>query len=397
MPTIEKRGDSYRITVSAGYNADGTQQRKRMTWKPPQNMTARQIEKELTRQATLFEERCKTGEVTSGNIKFQPFAEAWLVSAEKRLKERTITEYQKMTPRIYAALGAKRIDRITPQNIQMFIDNLSECGINKQKGKVNAPLSPKTIRNYIGFISTVLDDAVKNGMIVNNPCRRVTLPPMTAPTRNHDILTVEEAAHFLELLENEPPQYRMFFNLAIFTGMRRGELLGLEWSDIDFEACTIDVNRTSQYTRRSSVYTDTPKTENSVRVIKITQRLCDMLQAYKQIQNKQRSDLGDQWHDCGRLFTRWNGEPLFPTSPLNWLYRFCERTGMRQITIHSLRHLHASLLINAGTDVATVSSVLGHSTPTVTLNTYTHEFSSAKAKAAQAVADALTLHTTDKK
>ena len=106
-----------------------------------------------------------------------------------------------------------------------------------------------------------MDYAVKMGMIPDNPCRNVTVPKMDK--KEIDCYSLEEAAHFLKLLEQEPLKYQAFFQLAIFGGFRRGELLGLEWKDIDFDTCLVSVRRTSQYTKAKGVYTDTTKTESS--------------------------------------------------------------------------------------------------------------------------------------
>lgn len=113
MANIEKRGESYRITVSCGYDVCGRKKRAHMTWKPDKGMTERQIKKELERQAVLFEERCNGGGVVSGAIKFQTFAEEWFDKyAEKQLKESAVTYYRNLSKRVYIALGAKRINKI---------------------------------------------------------------------------------------------------------------------------------------------------------------------------------------------------------------------------------------------------------------------------------------------
>lgn len=389
MANIEKRGDSYRITVSCGYGVDGKKKRAHMTWKPDKGMTERQIKKELERQAVLFEERCNSGGVASGAIKFEAFAEEWFEKyAEKQMKESSITRYRTLSKRVYIALGAKRIDKITTRDIQSFIDNLGEKGVNETKE--NSGMSPKTIRCYLTFISSIMNYAIKLDMITSNPCQRVTLPPLVQKER--EIFTVDEAAQFLELLESEEWRYRMFFTLAIYSGMRKGELLGLEWKDIDLDGCTIHICRNSQYTNRKGTYTDTPKTSRSNRVLKMPQSVIDMLRQYRVWQMQERLKLGDQWQECDRVFTQWNGKPMSPHSPLKWLVRFCEKNGLKQVNIHSLRHLNATLLINSGADVKTTSAALGHSNTSTTLNIYAHTFEEAQAKASEAVADILTFN-----
>ena len=394
MANIEKRGDSYRITVSCGYDVEGKKKRAHMTWKPDKGMTERQIKKELERQAVLFEERCNGGGVASGAVKFQTFAEEWFDKyAEKQLKESTITRYRTLSKRVYTALGAKRLDKITTKDLQSFVDNLGEKGVNETKE--NSGMSSKTIRCYVSFISTILDYAMKLDMIASNPCRRVTLPPLVQKER--EIFTIEEAALFLELLQDEEWQYRMFFTLAVYSGMRKGELLGLEWKDINFTDRTIHICRNSQYTNRKGTYTDTPKTDRSNRTLKMPQSVMDMLEQYQAWQSEERTKLGDQWQDHDRVFTQWNGVPMSPHSPLKWLIRFCEKNGLKRINIHSLRHLNATLLINSGADIRTTSAALGHSNTTTTLNIYAHTFEEAQAKASEAVADILTFEKKKKK
>ena len=394
MANIEKRGESYRITVSCGYDIYGRKKRAHMTWKPDKGMTERQIKKELERQAVLFEERCNGGGVVSGAIKFQTFAEEWFDKyAEKQLKESTVTRYRNLSKRVYIAIGAKRIDKITARDIQLFVENLGERGINETKE--NSGMSPKSIRCYVSFISTILDYAMKLDMIASNPCSRVTLPPLVQKER--EIFTIDEASQFLELLQSEEWPYRMFFTLAVYSGMRKGELLGLEWKDISFENRTIHICRNSQYTNRKGTYTDTPKTSRSNRVLKMPESVMDMLRQYRDWQSEEFAQIGDQWEDHDRVFTQWNGKPMSPHSPLKWLIRFCEKNGLKRINIHSLRHLNATLLINSGADIRTTSAALGHSNTTTTLNIYAHTFEEAQAKASEAVADILKFGGKEKK
>ena len=130
MATITKRGDTYRITVSCGYDLNGKQIRRTMTWTPEPGMTRRQTEKELDRQAVLFEERCRTGQVLDGNIKFADFAERWFKDyAEKQLRPTTVARYHVLMPRINAAIGHIRLDKLQPHHLMQFYNNLAETGV----------------------------------------------------------------------------------------------------------------------------------------------------------------------------------------------------------------------------------------------------------------------------
>lgn len=386
MATIEKRGKGYRITASCGYSVDGEQERQRMTWTPEPGMTERQIQKKLNRQAVLFEEECQGGALAKSE-KFQIFAEQWFKEyAEPKLRIRSVDRYKQFTVRVYDALGYLRVDKITTRQIQKFISSLSKPGVNEKTGE---GLAPKTVKGYLSFISTVFDYAIRMGMVRDNPCRNVVLPAQKhAPKK---VYTLEEAQKFLDLLQSEPIIYQVFFVLAIYGGFRRGELMGLEWKDIDFDSSVISIQRTSQYTKEKGIFTDTTKTKESQRSLKMPPEVIDLLRRYKVEQGKQQLKWGDKWITSDRLFVAWNGKPMNPNTPFNWFDRFCERTGMRKVSIHSFRHLNASLLISNNVDVKTVSAALGHSQTTTALNIYAHAF--AQAAASEAIAAALPLKT----
>lgn len=386
MPTITQRNGTYRIRVSCGYDSNGKQIMQSKTWKPAPGMTKKQIEKELQRQAVLFEEECD-GLSLGGNIKFADFAEQWFTEyAEKRLKARTIARSRQLSVRTYEAIGHLRMDKITTRHVQKFINNLSENGINQKTGK---GLAPKTILHYRCFISGIFEYAVRMKMIRDNPCRGVILPQVDH--KEHDCYTLEEMQHFLDLLQNEPLKYQAFFVLAVYGGFRRGELLGLEWKDIDFETGVVNIRRTSLYTKEKGIFTDTPKTKGSMRSVKMPPEVISILKRHRSDQSKEIFKLGDQWHYTDRLFTRWNGEPMDTETPYNWLKKFCNRNDMRFLGIHSFRHFNASVLITSGIDARTVSASLGHSNTSTTLNIYAHTFAEAQAKASEAISSALNM------
>ena len=386
MASIRKKRNSYEIRVSCGYDLNGKQKFQQMTWKPEEGMTPKQIEKEVNRQAVLFEEKCLKGQVTA-NVKFEEFAEQWFQEyARLNLKNTSYEKMKQLPPRVYPAIGHLRLDRITGRHIQQFINDLALNGRNKKNGK---PLSRKTVVHHLNFISDIFAYAVKMNMLSDNPCRNVTIPK--GETKEKNIYTVEELAQIFELLDNEdvPTKYRVFIKLAVYSGFRRGELLGLEWKDINWENNLISVRRTSNYTVEQGTYTDTTKTKKSKRTLRFPDHVMDMLREFKEEQDKEREMLCNKWKDTDRLFTQWDGSPMGNCTPYSWFMKFCKRNNIRFCDLHSLRHLHASLLINAGVDVATVSTDLGHSTPTTTLGKYTHEFQEAQARTSNIIENAL--------
>lgn len=384
MATIQQRGNSYLIRVSCGYDSKGKQIIQSMTWKPDANMTPRQIEKELNRQAVMFEEACMHG-FQSKAIKFEELAEEWFEEyAKPNLRNTTYERLLQLRKRIYGAIGHLRMDKITPRQIQFFVNSLAKDGANERTGK---PLAPKTIRHNLSLISDIFSYAVRMGVVSDNPCTKVTIPK--GEQKEKQIYTPAEVKRFLELLENEPLKYRVFFNLLIYSGFRRGEMLGLEWKDVDFENNIISVRRTSNYTGQRGIYTDTTKTKRSQRTLKFPQEIMDLLKAFKTQQDAEAERIGSKWVYTDRLFVKWNGEPMNNQTPYGWLNEFCEKNNLPFYGIHCFRHLFASLLVNQGVDIVTVSGALGHSAVSTTSNIYCHILQDAQAKVSEAVSNAL--------
>jgi integrase len=206
------------------------------------------------------------------------------------------------------------------------------------------------------------------------------------------MLSLADAQKLLGLLSAEDGKdvpLAMFISLAIYTGLRRGEMLGLEWRDINMTDGLLSVKRTAYYTKERGAYTDTPKTKSSLRTLKLSKSIITRLTLFQEWQSLYASSLGDKWRDTGRLFTNWCGEAMYTNAPERYFKRLCKTNGLQIVSIHSLRHLNASLLISAGLDVKTVQASLVHSSATTTLDIYAHEFAASQALASAAVANAL--------
>ena len=389
MASIEKRinknGEiSFRIKAFAGYDASGKQRVRSMTWKPDAGMTARQAEREVIIQAAQFEKKVSL-ELDDGtclrSVTFEELANEWIALMEKteELKPSTIVMLKGCRSRTYAAIGQNLVTDINYRQIQKFILSLSEDGVNMQNGK---GLSVKSQQHYINFISDVMRYAMKCGLITQNPCTGITT--VKTPTKERRPYTLEEEVALLDrLTEKAPLKYQVIFRFLIYCGLRRGEVLGLEWKDIDFESGVCTIQRTSQYRGLGvGIYTSTPKTKSSCRSLKLPDELLTILRRYKLEQNNTIVQLGDEWHPTDRLFTQWNGLVMHPTCPFNWLQRFCERENLPFRGLHSFRHAFATEMITSGQiDIKTVSAILGHSEVSTTLDIYTHEVQSASAKA----------------
>ena len=272
----------------------------------------------------------------SSSIKFEEMSEQWFNEyAILNLRNTTLVRTKQLTTRVYSALGYMKLDKITSRHIQQFITDLALNGRNFQTRK---PLSRKTVIHHLSFISDVLSYAVKMGMISDNPCSRVTVP--RGEQKEKGINTLEEVAQLFSLVENEPMKYHTFFILSMYSGFRRGEMLGLEWKNVDFENNIISVHRTSNYTKATGYYTDTTKTKKSQRSMKFPEIVMDLLKKWKSEQEAQAKLMGNKWIDTDRLFTKDTGEPMFPCMPYKWLEKLCKRNDLPFYGIHSIRHIN---------------------------------------------------------
>ena len=391
MANITKRNGTYRIRISCGYDSEGKQRIATKTWIPPAGMSEKRIEKEVQRVAILFEEECRGGVITTA-IKLDEFIDRWFTEcANLKMKASTLRNCKWLAERVRIELGHMRLDKIATRDIQRFVEMLTSADRQNRKSETDKKLAPKTVKEYISFVSTIYDYAVKMQYVSKNPCRGVTLPRMD--TKKREIFTFSQTQKLLEILGREfkeQKQFVVFIILAVYTGMRRGELLGLQWNDLDLHSGLISIQRAAYFESSGrGAYIDTPKTECSLRTLKISGYALRLLTEYYGWQKAYAASIGSKWNDNGWVFTNWCGDLMYTNGPERYFKKLCETNGLPKVTIHSLRHLNASLLIHAGLDIKTVQAWLGHSSATTTLNIYAHEFQAVQALASAAITDKL--------
>lgn len=400
MASIEKRTNkngvtTYRIKVSLGYDESGKQKFERSnTIKFDSKMTKKQIEKELQRQAVLFEEQVKNNQdnnaekVFNTHITFEELANEWLdfISTTKDQKISSIERLKSCKERTYNAIGKTEIKKITYRQIQKFILSLANEGVNQRTGQ---GLSTKTQKHYICFISCVMKYAIKCGIIINNPCQNISV--VKTEKKEKDIYSLDELKSILSKIDEQAPiEYKTYLTLSVYLGLRRGEVLGLEYKDFDFNKSFVSISRTSNYRNNTTgIYTSTPKTKSSIRVLAIPDIIIDLVKQLQKEQLEKSIKCGDLWHDTDRLFTTWCGTPMHPSTPYTWFDRFCKNNNLPFKGLHAFRHTFATQAITNGADVATVSSLLGHSQTSTTLNLYTHAVQEANVKAVNIMANLL--------
>ena len=231
------------------------------------------------------------------------------------------------------------------------------------------------------MLSSIFKRAVRWRCIPANPAEGAELPSLAGHSAHY--LDEPDARRMLQLLLSEPIKWAAPVIFDLLSGLRRAELLGLRWQDVDLDAGLLRVAQAWNYVPGAGTYVSTPKTEGSIRCLRISTAAVAILRTYKTWQDGLRSSLGDAWQDTdGRVFTSEMGRPIFPSSLTAWLRKFIRRTGLPPSSVHSLRHTYASLLLAERTPLVVVAHNLGHAQASTTANIYAHTIQSAEVAAA---------------
>lgn len=389
--SIEKRGkNSYRLTVSEGFDLNG----KPMIHRKTVHGTKKDAEVELAKFVT----EVQNGLVIDGkSLKFSEFTEIWKRDyASKELAPSTYKRYCRMLKtRLLPYFGHFYINKIKPTDIMKFYDLLEkDTQLVRKKGnngsKTKKPLSGKTILEHHRLLRAMLHKAVYWQLIVANPAERVQSPKARKPKRrSYDDEQTKILLENLELLSSEDTKYKVAIILTVFTGVRLGELMGLEWQDVDFKNGIISINRSSQYLADMGVFTKVPKTESSIREIAIPEFIISLLEEYKLWYEEQKSIYGELWTNSDRLFVQADGKPMHPSTISKWFVKYVGQIGLPVINFHGLRHTNASLLVAQNIDIAVISARLGHAQISTTLDFYVHPLLSHNRKAGYALENLL--------
>ena len=396
MASIEKRGDNtYRVTVSSGYDDKGKKIRKHKTIALDPKLTPKQAEKELQRQAALFEEEVKKGTYYEpSKLTLSGFISMWLEEKKKTIQNKTLLSYKSLLKgRVVAAMGNIKLSQIRPTHLMSFYDNLQEDGM-RDDGK-DGKLSNNTILHYHRALFTMFSDAVMWGLIKENPCSKVRPPKVTKIEMN--TLDESQVSLFLDALETESIKSQTIIILSLMTGCRRGELAGLQWKHIDMKNNIITIQQAVSYTPDTGTIIKPPKNKSSVRKVAIDYGTVELLKQYRKYWLEEKVKVGDQWQKKSReaaennsevwidpeyLFTTWNGYIIHPDTLTKKFKKFIKRHNLENIRLHDLRHTAATILIHSGLNIRAIAGRLGHANPSTTLNIYSHALLSTDRQAA---------------
>lgn len=376
--SIEKRGENtYRLIVSTGKNLDGSRAKR--------TKTIHGSRKDAEIALAEFVTEANHGLIPEGKpITFEEFFHVWQVNyGEKELAPSTYKRYVRMLEtRILPYLGSFTLEKIKPTDLMKLYDMLEQDTQIRRLAKNNGertlkPLSKKTILEHHRLISSMLHKAVYWQLIPFNPADRVQPPRASRAKRKfYDDEQCKVLLNNLNTLQENEFKYKVAIILDVFTGARLGELMGLEWNDIDFKNKEIAINKASQYLPEKGIYTKEPKTSSSYRNVSIPDSVVEMLEEYKLWYDNQKELCGEFWYDSDRLFVQNNGKPMHPDTVSKWFGKFIKRIGLPVINFHGIRHTNATLLISQNVDVAVVAARLGHAQISTTFNFYVHPLAS---------------------
>ena len=390
MANIQERRDkagrliSYSIRVHRGRGPDGKQLKPwTATFEVSPTWTEKSARKKAEAFAATFEKDCRDGVASDSRQKFGPYCDYVLSMKEQRgAKHSTIVRYRELTERIYPAIGHIKLKDIRTDHLNTLYSDLAKPGQNKRTG---GGLSAKTVLEHHRLISTVLAQAEKEGLIPFNVASKTTLPKVSKKEVNY--FQPEQVAAIRDALDAEPPKWRMLTHLLLITGARRGEILGVKWSAVDFGGNRVHICNNILYSPDVGIYEDTPKTVTSDRWVSLPSETMQFLRQYQIWQNTERLRLGEYYQNQDCLFAQDNGNPMHPDSVTDWLSKFSRRHDLPHINPHAFRHTMASMLYFNGVDSVSISKRLGHAQVSTTANIYAHVMESADQKNADILAD----------
>ena len=473
-PRKNKKGEitSYTIRVYHGYDSNGKRLKPyTKSYKPAPNMTAKQIEKEVQKQALLFEEQCRLGYAPDSRQTFAQYAE-YVLSIKEQVgtKHRTITRYRELLERINVGIGHIRLTDIRPQHLTEFYTQLRQSGArrnvkaipisdlkeivksvgitqkklselsgvslvtinNVKRGKTitgdkakdickalempvnrvfrveqdNRPFAERTIQEHHGLISLILSYAEKEMLISYNPASKVINKPKADCKHEVNYFESETLDRIRDCLDSAPLKWKVITHLLIVTGCRRGEIMGLKWSAVDFENNQIKINNNLLYSTDYGIYQDSTKTDTSDRIIRLADETMELLKEYRIWWEQVRYNADVKWNyfieiSDGKgikhseradfLFIKDSGTntgyPMNPDSITSWLNKFSEKNNLPHINPHAFRHTLASVLCLNGIDITTISKWLGHKDVTTTMNIYEHILEQGREQVVDCIAD----------
>lgn len=311
--------------------------------------------------------------------------ERWLPVQKSRLRHSTYDSYRRnIELHVLPALGQRQLAKLSPGDLDLFYADLLSKG-RLGKGSDRKGLAPKTVRNIHVMLNKALSDAQRKGLVVRNVAELADPPKLSAQRREEvKAWDADQLCAFLDAMSTE--RFFPAFHLSAHTGMRRGEILGLRWGDVDLEAGRVSVHQ-ALVSVAYEVHVSDVKTGNGRRTIDIEEGAVAVLKAWLTRRTEERGGKAPEKTDL--VFTREDGAWIHPDLFSQIFDRAVAKLDVPEITLHDLRHTHATVLLMNGTPVKVVSERLGHASPAFTMNVYQHVLPGMQAEAAELFAEVL--------
>ncbi|MCL0095965.1 site-specific integrase [Dehalococcoidia bacterium] len=325
--------------------------------------TKRDAERELRATLTRLEEGAyvKPAKLTVGEYLNQ-WIESYVVT---NTSPRTVEGYQLIVQRhLIPNLGTIPLTQLQPSHVQSYYAKALSGG----RADGNGGLSARTVLHIHRVLSEALTHAVKWQILIRNVALAVDPPRPKRPEMT--TLSEDQVTAFLQAVAGS--QYRELFTVAVYTGMRRSELLGLRWKDVDLDLAQLSVTKTLHRTADEGFVFTEPKTAKSRRTIALSPSICILLRKLREHQIAEKLLLGLKFKDDDLVFSKPDGTHYDPSGVTHAFKRIVKRLGLPDVRLHDLRHTHASLMLKQGIHPKIVSERLGHSNIGITLDTYSH-------------------------
>lgn len=369
--SVVKRGTKWAVVVDLG--TDPATGKRRQKWH-----SGFRTRKEAERARTEILSRLDHGTyVEPSPLTVKEFVTQWLESSRPRIRPTTWASYERaLRCHILPDLGELPLQRLTPATLNTLYAKL--LATTTSRGKL---MSPKTVRNTHVVLRRALQDAVRWNLVPRNAADLAD-PPRTSRLEMK-VWSAEQLRTFLEVTTEHPLHVAWF--VAATTGMRRGEVLGLRWTDVDLEAGRLAVTRAITTVNNQIIVTE-PKTARSRRSIALDAATVARLREHRKAQAKTRLLMGPAHEDQDLVMAEPDGSPIPPDRLTRQFDTELRKAGLPPIRFHDLRHTHATMALAAGVHPKVVSDRLGHANVSITLDVYSHAAPAMEAAAAETVA-----------
>lgn len=381
MSIVKVDKNKYRIFISDGFNVDGSRRRHSKTITT--DLKGRDLKRFLTMAEIEFETSIKNKDpkflkLSKGT--FESYSIWWL--SYKQVSNVTKSTYNTFLDTwILPILKGKILEKITTGDLieTMNIISTTPSKITKK------PLSEKSVKHIHTLLKIMFNDAVYLQILEDNPIIRVPVKnPSTKLQDNY--YDKEDLNKLFKILPSSPVRYQLAILLTIATGVRLGELAGLQWKHIDINECYILIEQSASYNSNTGVVIKTTKTDN-IRTITFPDYLLDLIEEHRQEQKARKEYAGDNWIEGNFVFTQANGKVIFPRTISHYFEKLIKRHDLKKITFHGLRHTNTTMLISSGINVRSISNRLGHSRTSTTTDFYAHALESVERESAAVFQD----------